>query len=60
MFTYIGYTPLYEAVDVVAGQDLRLDGDVVSGCALLHGCVIHLTAFPFETQRRGREHRREA
>jgi len=25
VFTYIGYTPLYEAVDVVAGQDLRLD-----------------------------------
>ena len=36
------------------GQDLRLDGDRVSGCALLHGGVIHLTAFPFETQRRGR------
>ena len=30
------------------GQDLRLDGEVVSGCALLRGGVVHLTAFPFE------------
>ena len=42
----LGRAPAQRAPSLGLGDDLRIEGEGVAGCALVAGPVIHLTAFP--------------
>jgi hypothetical protein len=42
----LGRAPVERGPSLGVGDDLRIDGEGVAGCALVAGEVIHLTAFP--------------
>jgi hypothetical protein len=42
----IGRAPVQRAPSLGLGEDLRLEGEGVEGCALAAGELVHLTAFP--------------
>lgn len=41
------------------GEDVRVEGGGVMGCALVHGALVHLTAFPESTEPGGQRSRDE-
>ena len=42
----LGRAPVRSGRSLGLGDDLRIEGEDVSGCALVAGQVVHLTAFP--------------
>jgi hypothetical protein len=44
----LGRAPAERAPSLGVGDDLRIEGEGIAGCALVAGGVVHLTAFPAE------------
>jgi len=42
----LGRAPVERGPSLGVGEDLRIEGEGVAGCALVAGQVVHLTAFP--------------
>jgi len=42
----LGRAPVEPGPSLGVGDDLRIEGQGVAGCALVAGHVVHLTAFP--------------